>query len=96
MLFYKPARLGVLSTFLVCFTTLPLMTFAGNGRAELASTGLLRTPNLNPFAVLAHTPSAESAHLVPANTFEVRLSRNIANNFVSSTTKNETRLEVTD
>ena len=89
MLFNRSARLGVLSTFPVCFTTLALMTFAGDGHAELASTGLLKSPNLSPFAVLAHTPSAESAHLVPANTFEVRLSHNIANNFVSSTTKNE-------
>ena len=89
MLFYKPARLGILSTRLVCFTTLALMTFAGHGRAELVSTGVLKSPNLNPFAVLAHTPSAESAHLIPANTFEVALSHNIANNFVSSFTKNE-------
>ena len=87
--FCKPLRLGIIRRLFVCLAALASTTFAVDGRAELASNSLLKAPNLNPFAVLAYTPSTESAHLVSAKTFEVALSHNIANNFVINTAENE-------
>ena len=89
MLSSKAIRLGVAKTRLVFIVVLASTSFAGNGHAELASNGLLKTPNLNPFAVLAYTPLAESAHLVPAKAFDVAVSYNIANNLVSSANEYE-------
>ena len=87
--FFKPLRLGIMKRSFTFLAAIASTTLAIDGRADLASNSLLKTPNLNPFAVLAYTPSTESAHLVRAKTIEVALSHNIANNFVISNTDNE-------
>ena len=71
------------------FALIIAMAFPLDSKADLASNRLLKTPNLNPLAILAHTPASETAYLVPEKTLQVSLSQSLANNFVQSANKGE-------
>ncbi len=80
---------GSLNRPIIFFFLIITIAFPLDSSADLAFNRLLKTPNLDPLAILAHTPATETAYLVPEKTLQISLSQSLANNFVQSASKGE-------
>ena len=80
---------GTLNRPMALLALIIAIAFPLDSKADLASNRLLKTPNLDPLAILAHTPASQTAYLVPEKTLQVSLSQSLANNFVQSASKGE-------
>ena len=64
---------GALNRPMAFFFSIIAIASPLDSKADLTFDKLLKTPNLDPLAILAHTPATGTAYLVPDKTFQAFL-----------------------